>query len=279
MDQKTNEADTKSDDKLAERTQIAIEFGILLQPFFEIAEADDPPPLSRYRLARGQVEAGKVRWAQHVETWCSFGDVKLDREKREIVDSVDRLLADVDNFLTGNYDPETAQVKVRVSLDNARAAFSTRMGQVPFDVEAILSEANTPFTVHLRLADLIATAQQRVHYFDRYLTDDFFPLYLRNIARSIEVRLVTTAGNPQYGIANVQPQAQIAGQEFTNLRLIRVSQNDLHGRHLRIDDSNYNLGSSAQHVGLHPTSIDPGDSSQNGHQVLDTIIASGTRVV
>jgi hypothetical protein len=175
-------------------------------------------------------------------------------------------------------DPSEAQEKLRETLKNAEAEFVRLVDRIPIHWEPKLTASKLPFTVSLMIGDAINGARKRLDYLDRYLDPDFFPLYLRRLDRSTAVRLVTTQGNSQFGVASVLAVAKLAAQEFASFQLIQCSPRDLHDRNLRVDDLVFHLGTSSNSAGKHPTNFTPGDATANGHQVLDQIIAQGTVV-
>jgi hypothetical protein len=74
----------------------------------------------------------------------------------------------------------------------------------------------------LAIYDAVRTAKRRLHYFDRYLDSDFFALYLRDLDRAVEVRLVTTAGTNHYGVTNVAAVSTLAAKEFSDYQLVEL---------------------------------------------------------
>jgi len=268
-----------SEDKSAQRTNVSIEFGILVSPLRELSEQTVPPPLNKYRFAKGQVLAGFSDWMKHVREICTIGEIVLDHEIIEFKVSVRRLTDNVQSLIQADTSPQASQNALRILLHKAKEDFCKAMGNLEFELPAKLSAANTPFTVHLRIADVIRTAQNRIHYFDRYLRPDFFPLYLRTINRNIQVRLVTTRGGKNFGVQSVQSVAELAEKEFADFQLFEVTKDDLHGRHLRVDNQNFSIGSSAKDAGKQPTNFDPSDSTDEAHKILDDIIASGIQIL
>jgi len=116
---------------------------------------------------------------------------------------------------------------------------------------------------------------RRIHYFDRYLKKDIFPLFLNEVSREIEIRLITTRGNQNFGVHHLTPVSNLARQEVTNYQLIEVSQSDLHDRNLRVDDSFFSLGPGVDRAGMALTNFNPSDSTATGHQSLDSLISRG----
>ena len=143
-------------------------------------------------------------------------------------------------------------------------------------IENTIFQEGTPFSTHLKIYDAIRTAKKRIHYFDRYLDADFYPLYLRDVDRSLEIRLVTTKGTQHYGATNIAAISGLAQQEFTDYKLIQCTYTDFHDRSLRIDDKIFNLGSSIKDAGKYATNFAVADNTAQAHQILDDFIKKGT---
>jgi hypothetical protein len=172
---------------------------------------------------------------------------------------------------------DSNQLKERVAQEvaNARERFFEYIERIPIEWEPVVFEANTPFTSYLRIKESIVSVKQRLHYFDRYLKPDFFILFLASVENTVSIRLVTTAGNAQYGVASVVAVSNLAGQQFADYQLIEVAPNILHDRNLRVDDRIFSLGPGVDRAGMALTNFGPSDSSSEAHDQFDRIIASG----
>jgi hypothetical protein len=91
----------------------------------------------------------------------------------------------------------------------------------------------------------------------------------------VEVRLVTTKGNTNFGVTNVLSVSNLAAGEFNDYQLIECLPSDLHDRNLRVDDTVFFLGTSIKDAGTQPTNFSPADSSPSGQCVLDSIMTKG----
>lgn len=145
-------------------------------------------------------------------------------------------------------------------------------------MEPVVFEANTPFTSYLRIKESIVSVKQRLHYFDRYLKPDFFTLFLASVENTVSIRLVTTVGNAQYGVASVAAVSHLARQQFADYQLLEVAPTNLHDRNLRVDDQSFSLGPGVDRAGMALTNFVPSDSSSKAHNEFDRIIASGSVV-
>ena len=149
------------------------------------------------------------------------------------------------------------------------------VNRVPIEWSPQLLAEQTPFSTALRIRDAMRRATSRVHLFDRYLDASVFELYVRELDRAIEIRLVTTHGRPDFGVENLLTLSRLAASEFRNYQLIECTSADMHDRNLRVDDQVFSLGPSVKDAGKRPTNFLLGDCSPAGHQLLDDILAKG----
>ena len=74
-----------SNEKAAQKSQLIYEFGILIQPFEEIAKKTIVPAVSDYRIAVAKVQSGDQVWRQSVKTFTTFApDIFFNSEFQEI---------------------------------------------------------------------------------------------------------------------------------------------------------------------------------------------------
>ncbi len=119
-------------------------------------------------------------------------------------------------------------------------------------------------------------ARKRLDYIDRYLNSDFFYLYLKNLDRSITIRLVTTEGNGKYsGVKNVKYISDLCRQEFKDYKLIQLDEKYFHDRYLRIDDMIFTIGTGVSKAGTYPTCLTIHDNSPQAHNEIDGLINNG----
>lgn len=235
-------------DKAAERSILILQFGRVLAPVIALAERTTPPTATEYRIAAATFRPDVDRWANEVSRFVQVGGYRFEHEYNDILQSPYRLCKRLGEFgRDTSGQPAAAQNRLKELLHDCQASTLAAIDRVPIDWLPQLLEGNTPFAVYLKLRDAIGTAKRRIHYFDRYLNEDFFPLYLRGADRSLEIRLVTTRGNHHYGITNVVHVSRLAGLEFAVFKLLECAPQDLHDRNLRIDD--HNLLSGDKHKG------------------------------
>lgn len=265
--------------KSHQRDQVIMEFGILFQPFYDLARRENAPNLESYRIAIAKVQAGDSIWRQKVIEFTTFAqDIAFADEFQEIShvpERFRRLIKEIINNPRESIVLDSVHERFKIELAKAVDQFRESVNKVPFEWEPILFEANTPFTSYLRIKESIALVKNRLHYFDRYLSEYFFHLFLKFLDRNISVCLITTSGDSSYGINNILHISDLAHQEFRNYQLIEVEPKILHDRNLRIDDQIFTLGPGLDRAGMALTNFGPSDSSAAAHLELDNIIAQG----
>lgn len=265
-------------EKAAQRSTLIFQFGKLLSPLFELSEKTPPPTAAEYHIVTALCRPDMNRWCDEVDQFISFGEYRLAYLFDDILREPDKLLHEMPKLAKNNADDVSRQVDFRERLMACRNRTLAAIDMVPIEWTPRLHEAMTPFSVYLRIRDAIGTAKRRVHYFDRYLDTEFFHLYLRDLCRFLEVRLVTTKGKTNFGVTNVLSLSKLAAGEFTDFQLLECLPADLHDRNLRVDDTVFFLGTSIKDAGTQPTNFSPADSSPGGHSVLDSIMTKGTVV-
>ena len=265
-------------DKAAQRTQLVMHLGRLLARAHALASALSVPDPTEYRVAAATYNVDLARWRNDAAAFCVVGGVTFGLE-------LDEILSEVSNFfrtlagLAG--EPQVDDVKKRAYLREQLTRVEQRtiyaIDAVPITWEARLFQERTPFSASMSIGDAILTARTHVHYFDRYLSADIFPVYLRNLGRDVSIRLITTSGNSKYGVQNLLPLAKLAAQEFADFQLLECDPTDMHDRNLRVDDKVFFLGPSVSAAGKYPTNFAPADSTVAGHAILDAIVSRARR--
>lgn len=269
-------------DKPEQKHRLLMEFGIVIAPLDELAQRATPPTLEEYRFALGKFNVALGRWIENFRTFSQFGEVSYI-SYGELSDALE---INIDGYIRHSAYPNPIELpvlqdKLKSSLQGLTARCIEMINLVPVNWPPILYDAKTPFTVYMRIQDAIAGARQRIDYFDRYLTEDFFHLYLRHLDRSLAVRLITTHGpgkdkHRPFGVEGVKPISDLVRQEFTDYKLVEVTPQAMHGRQLRVDDQIFALDVGTSDAGRYPTHFSRGDSSITAHQILDNIIKSGS---
>jgi hypothetical protein len=268
-----------SEDKLAERTSLVYQLGLLLGPLEDLIKQSPPPSLDSYRVTLARFIKDFEGWSDAASRFVEVRGVRFHLELKDILRQTVKLRKELEGLIRhSELDNDVRKTTLKGNLECYRTEILDAIGRVPIAYEPKLLDAQTPFDTYLRIGDVIGRATRRIHYFDRYLDSDFFPLYLRGVDRSLEIRLVTTHGNSNYGIVNVSSVSNLAAQEFTDFQLIECNPTELHDRNLRIDDDIFHLGPSMTQAGNKPTNFVPADSTPQAHKILDTILFKG-RVV
>ncbi|GJL49740.1 MAG: hypothetical protein NPIRA01_09670 [Nitrospirales bacterium] len=261
--------------KARQRHEVVMEFGILIQPIVDLVVANTPPAINQYRVAAAKVQAGDGMWRGSVRKLASFGpDILMNAEFQKISHTVERFLRNINNLISDaakSNDTDKLQTVCKNEVDRTKEDFYECLAEIPVEWEPEIFPANTPFTAYMKIKDAILTASSRVHYFDRYLPTNFFDLFLRDIERNIELRLVTTKS----GISNVREVSEIAMKEFDNYQLIEVDPSKLHDRNLIIDTSVFSLGPSIDRAGFAPTNFGPSENSDAAQSELAQILLVG----
>jgi len=268
--------------KAFQKNQLIYEFGILIQPLEELARAQKSSSLYDYRIAIAKVQAGQHAWRKQVRQFTTFApEVVFEQEYQYISQVPERCVGALAVIINKRHlpnDPDQLKVRVEQEVRNAREKFFEYIDRIPIEWEPVVFEANTPFTSYLRIKESIVSVKHRLHYFDRYLKPDFYALFLASVDKTLQIRLVTTAGSPSWGVAGVAAVSNLARQEFADYQLIEVAPTDLHDRNLRVDDLIFSLGPGVDRAGLALTNFGPSDNSAEAHSEFDRIIAGG-RVV
>lgn len=267
-------------EKSFQKCQLIYEFGILIQPFEDLARAEQPPSLDAYRIAVAKVQAGDGAWRRQVKSYTTFAsDMFFSQEHQDISHVPERCWGSLKGIINDpalQNDITELHKRFTQEVTKARENFFEYIDRIPIEWEPVVFEANTPFTSYLRIKESVVTVKRQLHYFDRYLKPDFFTLFLASVNNNVSIRLITTAGNAQYGVAAVSAVSNLARQQFSDYQLIKVTPRDMHDRNLRVDDQIFTLGPGVDRVGMTLTNFGPSDSSENAHKEFDQIIAGGT---
>jgi len=269
-------------DKAAQRSSLLLQMGDVFRTVREIVEKPSPPTRAEYRVAAAIFRHDIDRWLGEVSAFVTVGQYRFEHESTSIRRSLNRLHGFVGEISNDDsVDDVGRQTRLREKHQLHQRAIVAAIDRVPIEWTPKLHGAKTPFALYLHIRDAISTAKERIHYFDRYLDVDFYHLYVRELSRSLEIRLLTTAGKPDksgqtgFGIAQVQTLSRLVGGEFSDYELRECTPSDLHDRNLRVDDAVFFLGTGTGDAGEKPTNFGPGDCTANGHAILDSIIAKG----
>ena len=208
-------------------------------------------------------------------------DVFLNTEFQKTSHVVERFLREISTMIErAAKSNEVAKLQLACATEVSRLKedFYKFLAEIPVDWEPEIFPANTPFTAYLKLKDAVSSATRRLHYFDRYLQPAFFDLFLRDLPRTIEVRLVTTRGNRTYGTEGVRAVSDVTRREFLDYKLIEVNSKNLHDRNLVVDEAVFSLGPGVDRAGLALTNFGPSDASTTAQTEFARIMGNGVVV-
>lgn len=267
-------------EKAKQRNDLILELGLLVQPIAELAKAEHPPTANDYRIACAKVQAGDSEWRKSAKTLSTIApDIFLNAEFQNLSHVVERFLRKFNQRLssvTNNSEPLDLRGMCANEIEKLKEDFYTCLSAIPIEWESEIFAANTPFTAYLKIKDAIASAASRIHYFDRYLKPQFFDMFLRDIDRALEVRLITTAGNTSYGVDAVRSISELARVEFGDYKLIQVHPSDMHDRNLIIDSNVFSLGPGVDRAGIALTNFGVSENSIDALAELERVSSSGT---
>jgi len=266
--------------KALQRDRVIYELGLLLQPIQECIQSDPAKTPKDYRIAVARTQVGDAAWRQSVAELATFsGDVVFKKEVYEISHVPERIIRELGSLIENPRlinDLENLKEKSKNVCEKLVNYALSQIENIPIDWEPEIFPANTPFTAYLRIREATITTKTRFHYFDRYLRPEFFRLFLPELPKSIEIRIVTTAGNSSYGVKGVEDISNLVRQEYSDYKLIEVDPKLMHDRNLRIDDTIFSLGPGVDQAGVAVTNFGPSDSSDAAHLAIDQIIQNGT---
>jgi hypothetical protein len=267
-------------EKPYQKSCLMMEFGILIQPYEELAQIQSVPEIRDYRIAFAKVNSGTSQFLPRIDEFVTFGDTKFSLELKK--------MSRMPTLFSNQYG-NLSEIVRRTSLDilhdkfkedfkKLKLEFIDTVDSIPIDWQPEIFQANTPFTAYCCILDCTTGVRQRFHYFDRYLNVDFFSLYLRNLDRSVSIRLVTTEGRKGkngFGVNEIIDVSDLCRREFDDYKLIQLDPTDFHDRNLRIDEQIFTLGPGTTKAGTMPTNFGPADSSPQAIKILDDLIAKG----
>jgi hypothetical protein len=197
--------------KTEQRTKLFIKLGQLLAGLREMAARATPPTTPEYRIAAAKFSPDYHAWANDVRTFGTFPPIVFDREIGDINRPMDSVLGVLFSLSASTADDRDRQKTLTQNLDGYERETITAINSIPIEWEARLHAERTPLSTSLAIKDAMRMAQRRMDYFDRYTNSDFFELYVRDLRRDIEIRLVTTPGSAKYGVQNISALSRLIG--------------------------------------------------------------------
>jgi len=268
-----------ANEKSNQRDNVVYELGLLLQPIQECIHSKPLKSAKEYRIAMARTQAGDSIWRQSVNRLASFsGDVVFKKEAYEVSHVPERIIGELGRLIETprlKEDLETLQIKSIEAYERLLNYALAQIDNIPIDWEPEIFTANTPFTAYLKIRETVVTAKSRFHYFDRYLRPNFYRLFISELPKSIEIRIITTAGDGSFGFKGVEDVSNLVRQEYSNYKLIQVVPSVMHDRNLRVDETVFSLGPGIDQAGVAVTNFGPSDSSDAAHLALDEILQGG----
>lgn len=268
----------ETEDKVQQKVMLIKEFWLLFSPLEELAKSDSTPDIRAYRDVFAKLAAGKDIFYDRVRKFATIGDVPYKHESNNIIGTIVRFDSNYQNLIDKAKTTDLDQFfnKFKTDLETVEYYIINQIDQIRVDLGAKNIQANTPFTAHICILNYMLNARKRLDYIDRYLNSDFFYLYLKNLDRSITIRLVTTEGNGKYsGVKNVKYISDLCRQEFKDYKLIQLDEKYFHDRYLRIDDMIFTIGTGVSKAGTYPTCLTIHDNSPQAHNEIDGLINNG----
>ena len=71
-------------DKPYQKNRLIVEFGILIQPYSELAQSQSVPEVGDYRIAFAKVYSGDSLFRARVTDFATFNDVRFATEQNDI---------------------------------------------------------------------------------------------------------------------------------------------------------------------------------------------------
>jgi hypothetical protein len=271
------------------KNDLLVEFGLFLAPLEELVRSTPAPTVDQCRSAVRRYIEGQSAWSAAVRKFrkqISYpnlppGFLDLFHLDYEITGPTPYTTSAHLYAISGQIDVPSILASLNETLKKMRAKVYAHLDAIPVVWEAEVFKGTSPLAVYFRIKEVMGTAKTRIDYADRYMKDDIFPLYLRDLDRGLSIRLITKRGDNTHGVTHLHPVAILAKAEFRAFELIEVSPKNMHDRKLRVDDQIFVIGSGVSTGGKPPeyaNEFAPADSSPTGHAEFDAVIASGTVV-
>jgi len=115
------------------------------------------------------------------------------------------------------------------------------------DKELVLSE-NKPFDAFKVIEKILLSAKNKMHIIDPHVDQSLFPLYFVDVSSNVEIKILTKSMHDKF--QEVAKKFKVQRSNFE----VRLS-NDIHDRHVMIDDRAWVFGQSIKDAGNKSLSI------------------------
>jgi hypothetical protein len=220
--------------------------GMIIAPIVSAADSGTltPPEVA---VLRAKVTRDLQSFRQLAESFCSVGDLFLREEVRWIMTEAEKLAS-----YTGALVYPESRAELAINLPRQIAAVRERINHVPVELPQGILDL-TPFQIYLQLRATISAAQHRVELYDPYIDASVFVRYFAELDEKVHIRVVTTTRRLSGGWSELDRQrlldvvALFGGERGTSFSLLLVD--ELHDRHLRVDNVVMHLGGSIKDAG------------------------------
>lgn len=262
-------------DKPREKYELIKNFALLIKPLEDSAKRQPIPDIESYKIAVGQVNNDIEKFMRMVQKFVVFPNANYNNEYGDIYTVYLSFNSKYRNKLkvTKLENPKEFQDEFKEDLVKFDSSFYQIIDSIPIDWHLRHFEEKTPFTAHLGILDCISEARSSLVYIDRYLKPNFFKLYLRDLDRSISIRLLTT----KISVADILDVSELCRQEFSDYKLIKFDPKDYHDRTLRVDNKVFNIGSGICEAGIKSTTFGPGPNTLEYNNEIDDLITNGIK--
>ena len=258
-------------ERLAARDELLTLLGMLIRPISDLLEDDSSGTAIRHVRARFRADYKNLM--QSVSVVCR-PNPQLSYDEELI--AVKRKAWQFDALMTALLDGRPREALLE-EFHEIAAGTANLIRDIPADDLSSILPAASPFNAYQTLRALCGSAQERLELFDPYADGHTIVRYLSEAAPSVAVRLVTSSkaigAKSAVHDSHLRSVADLFGQERGNLFSLLVNQ-DLHDRHLRVDDAIYHLGGSVKDAGRRsPYTITQVNDSPTTSVALDQILA------
>ena len=170
---------------------------------------------------------------------------------------------------------------IRIIADRATAAILS----IPVPVESDIHEAMTPFSTYRLIHDVCATARQQVVWIDRFFDRTVFHRFLADVPTTAMVTLVTWPDSKCRGAGDNRRYVEfmdisrLFATERGSGQYRLVTNEEIHSRLLRVDNTLLHLGDSSKELGKGLTfTISKLDATESNRNEFDKLATDGTEL-
>jgi hypothetical protein len=224
--------------------ELLTQLGFLVDPIRRLIESDDSVVHKRLPYIRSQFQKELAIYRGAISEFVQFGDLNFSHE----FSAVSSLLHQLGECAEMCQYPEHIEDAKR-RFPELLAETQKALAAIPHDDPDVILPALSPFTTYLRLRATCATASRHLELFDAYLDDTVFHRYLADVPAAVQIVVVTNnkrmeGHKAQFGKAIVAISELFAIERPMTYRFVIDRTNQIHDRHLRVDNEVLHLGGS-----------------------------------